>query len=224
MRVSTARIVKDGTLTGFVSTLEDVTVNIADDDRLKAEAQHDPLTGLPNRGYFLELLEAALVDLAGDGAQFAVLFIDLDRFKQVNDNHGHAVGDELLIATAERIAHSLRPGDRVARLGGDEFAVLMAGVDLEGVTSVVERLQAAVARPFRSAARTPSSGPASARVLVDDPTGRPVLDPAGRRHGDVPREGRRGQVRGLRRGAAEQRRSRSSRPSRRCVARWNGPS
>jgi diguanylate cyclase (GGDEF)-like protein/PAS domain S-box-containing protein len=173
VRVSTARMVKDGALTGFVSTLEDVTVDIASDERLKAEAQHDPLTGLPNRGYFLELLEAALADLAGDGAQFAVLFIDLDRFKQVNDNHGHAVGDELLMATAERIAHSLRPGDRVARLGGDEFAVLMTGVDLESASVVVERLQEAVARPFSVGGAQAIIGASVGLVLVDDPRGDP---------------------------------------------------
>jgi diguanylate cyclase (GGDEF)-like protein/PAS domain S-box-containing protein len=173
VRVSTARMVKKGVLTGFVSTLEDVTVNIADDDRLKAEAQHDPLTGLPNRGYFLELLDEALRELSEDGGEFAVLFIDLDRFKQVNDNHGHAVGDELLIATADRIANSLRPGDRVARLGGDEFAVLMTSIDLAAASIVVERLQVAVARPFGVGGAEATIGASVGLVMVDDPTGDP---------------------------------------------------
>jgi diguanylate cyclase (GGDEF)-like protein/PAS domain S-box-containing protein len=174
VRISTARMVNDGSFTGFVSTLEDVTADIADDERLKAETQHDPLTGLPNRGYFLELLQAALGDLAEHGGQFAVLFIDLDRFKQVNDNHGHAVGDELLVATAERIAHSLRPGDRVARLGGDEFAVLMPHIDdLSAATAVVDRLQAAVARPFSVGGADAMIGASVGLVLVDDPVGDP---------------------------------------------------
>jgi diguanylate cyclase (GGDEF)-like protein/PAS domain S-box-containing protein len=171
VRVSTARMVKKGVLTGFVSTLEDVTVNIADDVRLKAEAQHDPLTGLPNRGYFLELLDGALRDLEEDAGEFAVLFIDLDRFKQVNDNHGHAVGDELLVATAERIAHSLRPGDRVARLGGDEFAVLMTSIDLNAASVVVERLQVAVAQPFGVGGAEATIGASVGLVMVEDPTG-----------------------------------------------------
>jgi diguanylate cyclase (GGDEF)-like protein/PAS domain S-box-containing protein len=174
VRISTARMVKDGSFTGFVSTLEDVTADIADDERLKAETQHDPLTGLPNRGYFLELLQGALGDLAEHGGKFAVLFIDLDRFKQVNDNHGHAVGDELLVATAERIAHSLRPGDRVARLGGDEFAVLMPHIDdLSAATAVVDRLQAAVARPFSVGGADAMIGASVGLVLVDDPVGDP---------------------------------------------------
>jgi diguanylate cyclase (GGDEF)-like protein/PAS domain S-box-containing protein len=175
LRISTARMVKDGDLVGFVSTLEDVTTKIADADRLKAEAKQDPLTGLPNRTYFLELLGQALQDLAAHGGQFAVLFIDLDRFKQVNDNHGHAVGDELLVATAERIAHSLRPGDRVARLGGDEFAVLMTGIeDLSAAAQVVDRLQIAVARPFSLGGAEAMIGASVGLVLVDDPVGDPA--------------------------------------------------
>jgi diguanylate cyclase (GGDEF)-like protein/PAS domain S-box-containing protein len=175
VRFTTARMVKDGKLTGFVSSLEDVTIEIASTERLKAEAQHDSLTGLPNRAYFLELLAQALRELDEQGGQFAVLFIDLDRFKQVNDTHGHAVGDELLVATAERIAHSLRPGDRVARLGGDEFAVLMTQIDgVEAAAVVVDRLQLAVARPFNVAGTDAIIGASVGMVLVDDPIGDPA--------------------------------------------------
>jgi diguanylate cyclase (GGDEF)-like protein/PAS domain S-box-containing protein len=175
IRFSTATMVKDGVLTGFVSSLEDVTIEIASTERLKAEAQHDSLTGLPNRAYFLDLLGQALRDLAHHGGQFAVLFIDLDRFKQVNDTHGHAVGDELLVATAERIAHSLRPGDRVARLGGDEFAVLMTQVtDVGAASVVVDRLQAAVAQPFKVGGAEAMIGASVGLVLVDDPVGDPA--------------------------------------------------
>jgi diguanylate cyclase (GGDEF)-like protein/PAS domain S-box-containing protein len=175
IRFSTATLVKDGALTGFVSSFEDVTAEIVSTERLRAEAKHDSLTGLPNRAFFLELLAQALRELAQHGGQFAVLFIDLDRFKQVNDTHGHAVGDELLVATAERIAHSLRPGDRVARLGGDEFAVLMTKLpDLEAAAIVVDRLQGAVAQPFKVAGTEAMIGASVGLVLVDDPVGDPA--------------------------------------------------
>ena len=174
VRVTTAQMVKDGVLTGFVSSVEDVTEEVVATERLKAAAKHDSLTGLPNRAYFLELLADGLADIRAHGGQFAVLFIDLDRFKQVNDTHGHAVGDELLVATAERIAHALRPGDRVARLGGDEFAVLMRQVDEAGAVAVVDRLQAAVARPFSFGTADAIIGASVGMVLVDDPSGDPA--------------------------------------------------
>jgi diguanylate cyclase (GGDEF)-like protein/PAS domain S-box-containing protein len=173
VRLSTAQMRKDGKLTGFVSSIEDVTDEVDATDALKAAAKHDALTGLPNRAFFLELLGGALRDIDEQGGQFAVLFIDLDRFKAVNDTHGHAIGDELLVATADRIAHSLRPGDRVARLGGDEFAVLMTQVDMSAAMVVVDRLQAAVARPFSFGAADAIIGASVGMVLVDDPVGDP---------------------------------------------------
>ncbi len=174
VRLSTARMEKDGVLTGFVSSVEDVTEEVDATERLKTAATHDSLTGLPNRAFFLELLGDALNQIGEHGGTFAVLFIDLDRFKQVNDTHGHAVGDEVLIATAERIAHSLRPGDRVARLGGDEFAVLMPGIDLPAAVAVVDRLQAAVARPFHFSTVDAIIGASVGMVVVDDPSGDPA--------------------------------------------------
>jgi diguanylate cyclase (GGDEF)-like protein/PAS domain S-box-containing protein len=174
VRFATAAIVKDGQLTGFVSSLEDVTAEILATERLWSEARHDALTGLPNRAHFLERLAQALHRLPEQGGQLAVLFIDLDRFKQVNDSHGHAAGDQLLIATAGRISNSLRPGDLVARLGGDEFAVLMTGVDdVSEVALVVDRLQIAVARPFDVAGAQATVGASVGLVLVDDPDGDP---------------------------------------------------
>ncbi|NYZ63134.1 bifunctional diguanylate cyclase/phosphodiesterase [Luteimonas deserti] len=98
--------------------------------RLVHQARHDPLTGLPNRLQLLERLTTALQP-DGDGRRtpFAVLFLDLDRFKLVNDSVGHAAGDAMLVEVGKRIAASLEPKDLVARLGGDEFAVMLAGVD-----------------------------------------------------------------------------------------------
>jgi diguanylate cyclase (GGDEF)-like protein len=95
-------------------------------DRLAFQARHDSLTALPNRVYFIELLEAALVQARERGAALAVLFIDLDRFKQINDTLGHAVGDCLLGKVAERLRGLLAPDDLIGRMGGDEFTVALS--------------------------------------------------------------------------------------------------
>ncbi len=113
------------------------------------EAYRDPLTGLPNRKLFLERLEQTLGDARVDTA--VILFIDLDRFKSVNDTLGHNAGDELLAAVSERIRAQLRAGDLAARLGGDEFAVLMEDVSVQDARAVAERIAADVAEPFHIA-------------------------------------------------------------------------
>jgi diguanylate cyclase (GGDEF)-like protein len=102
---------------------------------LSRRALHDPLTGLPNRAYFLERLEAALARSARRGLRVGVLFLDLDGFKKVNDTHGHQTGDALLAAVAERLESTIRPSDTLARFGGDEFVLLCE--DVEGVGDVV---------------------------------------------------------------------------------------
>ncbi len=118
--------------------------------RLREQATRDALTDLPNRALFTELLTQAIEHAHRDaGYRFAVLFLDLDRFKIVNDSLGHLVGDQFLIAIAHRIEHCLRPRDTVARLGGDEFAVLLNGVaGAEDPTAVARRIETALARPF----------------------------------------------------------------------------
>jgi diguanylate cyclase (GGDEF)-like protein len=120
------------------------------EQQLRHASRHDPLTGLPNRVFFTERLSQALRRSSGDPADlFAVLFLDLDHFKVVNDSVGHHVGDELLIAVARRLEQCLRGGDMVARLGGDEFALLLERVgDARDAAQVAERVQSSLSVPF----------------------------------------------------------------------------
>ncbi|WP_026852940.1 diguanylate cyclase domain-containing protein [Geothrix fermentans] len=154
---------EEGRLLGFQGVTRDVTERnrleaereayIAElkdlKDRLEHMAQHDPLTGLPNRALFKDRLEQALVQAQRRQSRFAVLYMDLDRFKAVNDAHGHEAGDALLVAVAQRLSACLRQADTLARLGGDEFAAVLLDVqDHESVLRVAEAMVAAVGRPF----------------------------------------------------------------------------
>ena len=120
------------------------------EQRLRHDSQHDPLTGLPNRSVFLKrLADASLRARRGVDGLFAVLFLDLDDFKLVNDSMGHQVGDQVLIEIARRLETCIRGGDLVARLGGDEFAILLERVvDARETAIVAERVQEAVRTPL----------------------------------------------------------------------------
>jgi diguanylate cyclase (GGDEF)-like protein/PAS domain S-box-containing protein len=130
--------------------LTDITDRKRDEERLKHDVLHDGLTGLANRALLLDRLEIALAGLRRNSdAHFAVLFLDLDHFKRVNDAYGHDVGDRLLVGLAARLRNFVRPGDTVARLGGDEFAVLLGNVgDVAAAVHVAERLIETLANPF----------------------------------------------------------------------------
>jgi diguanylate cyclase (GGDEF)-like protein/PAS domain S-box-containing protein len=138
----------DLTVAGLVLTLRDVSERRRLERELTHQAFHDSLTGLANRVLFADRLEHALARAARDGSVVGVLFIDLDDFKIVNDTLGHAVGDQLLIAVAERISGALRADDTAARLGGDEFAALIENVqDPDAVEETASRVLAALAEP-----------------------------------------------------------------------------
>jgi diguanylate cyclase (GGDEF)-like protein/PAS domain S-box-containing protein len=135
---------------GLVFTCRDVSDRIALQQQLAHNAYHDSLTGLPNRALFVERLEQAVVQRSAAVHPTAVLFLDLDWFKAVNDAAGHAAGDALLVEVAERLRQTVRAGGTVARFGGDEFAVLVEGGP-EGRTAcqVAARLHEVLTRPYR---------------------------------------------------------------------------
>jgi len=156
-----------GRCTHLVGVASDVTGRREAAAALWRQAHHDALTGLANRTLFRERLTRALARTAGDAtARVAVLFLDLDDFKDVNDSLGHAVGDELLVAAAARLLNATRGCDTVARLGGDEFAVLIEHVTHErDVLTVADRVTAAFRTPFPVGARGPGDdGPSRSDV------------------------------------------------------------
>jgi diguanylate cyclase (GGDEF)-like protein/PAS domain S-box-containing protein len=148
----------DDTVGGLVLTLRDVTERRAMEERLRHQAFHDGLTGLANRSLFEDRVGPALDRSRRSGAGVAVLFVDVDDFKTVNDSLGHAVGDQLLTEVAQRVALALRSGDTAARLGGDEFAVLLEAAGASTASEVAERILAALAEPVSIEGRALSVG------------------------------------------------------------------
>ncbi|WP_332878764.1 EAL domain-containing protein [Massilia sp. S19_KUP03_FR1] len=147
----TVSAVRDGenVITHFVGVFSDITQVKEAKEKLDHMAHHDPLTALPNRLLFHDRLQHALTRAAREGEQLAVMFIDLDRFKNVNDTLGHHVGDALLKKVAQALSRRLRHGDTLARLGGDEFIVLLENVAGEpGAAQVAEKLMTMFEQPF----------------------------------------------------------------------------
>jgi diguanylate cyclase (GGDEF)-like protein/PAS domain S-box-containing protein len=132
----------------FVTQIEDVTERREAEARLVHQALHDSLTGLPNRALLMDRLRQVLARAVRHPSLTAVVFIDLDGFKDINDSLGHDVGDQVLREVGQRIVHHVRPSDTVARLGGDEFVVLCGDLRIEqNVVEISERLTKALAKP-----------------------------------------------------------------------------
>jgi diguanylate cyclase (GGDEF)-like protein/PAS domain S-box-containing protein len=139
--VGVTNLLDDPSVQGLVCNMRDISERRTAQEELTFQAHHDALTRLPNRWYFLEELERVQVRAAETGEYVAVLFLDVDRFKLVNDSLGHEVGDRMLVAVSERLASCLRPGDTVARFGGDEFTVLLAHlVDTDIALRIADRI------------------------------------------------------------------------------------
>ncbi len=132
----------EGKATRIAGSMTDITSRKNAEEKLLHDALHDSLTNLPNRSLLLDRMEQAMRQFRRDtGKLFAVLYFDLDRFKNINDSLGHSVGDQLLIQCAGRLERFLRPGDTLARLGGDEFAILLNDIeDITDATNVAERI------------------------------------------------------------------------------------
>jgi len=135
----------------MVQRLKRATVDLADREELsRHQALHDSLSGLPNRHHFVERLQEALDGLvqARNNGRVVVAYIDVDRFKDINDTMGHAAGDTLIMAVAERLRHALAPEDFLARFGGDEFAVVRRSSDPEAISQLSDRMRKAFETPF----------------------------------------------------------------------------
>jgi diguanylate cyclase (GGDEF)-like protein/PAS domain S-box-containing protein len=174
-----------GRVTEILGVTRDVTDSVEAEQRLREAALHDPLTGLANRVLLADRLAGALARNTRTGHQLAVLFVDLDGFKSVNDSGGHAAGDAVLLATAERLQAALRTEDSVARVGGDEFVILLEPtavphhfgegeqVDVRAdALSIAERVKVALSQPFSYAGRSYSMS-ASIGVCIAEPGSTP---------------------------------------------------
>jgi diguanylate cyclase (GGDEF)-like protein/PAS domain S-box-containing protein len=129
---------------GFVKTYTDITKRKMSDEQHRYDAFHDPLTGLPNRALFMDRLQHVITasQRRPGTPNYAVFFLDLDKFKIINDSLGHAIGDQLLIVVGRKLADCIRPGDTIARLGGDEFAILLENINESSYTvNVAERIK-----------------------------------------------------------------------------------
>jgi diguanylate cyclase (GGDEF)-like protein/PAS domain S-box-containing protein len=139
---------RQGQIAGCRGILRDTSEQMAYQNKLIDMAYRDPLTNLGNRKAFSEELQRSLELMQRQERSLALLYIDLDRFKQVNDQYGHDIGDALLISIAQRLQGSLRQPDHVYRLGGDEFTVLLTNADAESALKLAERLLSSLGQPF----------------------------------------------------------------------------
>jgi len=148
--VSISRVLDgDGKVSHYVGIFTDITEHKANEAHIHRLAHFDPLTGLPNRSLLADRVGQAISRVERKGETLALVFLDLDRFKNVNDSLGHRIGDELLIQVAGRLQSNLRDEDTVSRLGGDEFILVLPGTSADGVAHVAEKLMHSLASPYR---------------------------------------------------------------------------
>lgn len=140
---------KDGRISYYLINFSDITSKKKSDEIIWRQANYDSLTGLPNRNMFYDRLNHDIKNAARIGAGLAVLFIDLDRFKEVNDSLGHSVGDALLAEAAKRLSSCVRETDTVARLGGDEFTIILNGIsEQRSAEKIMQMILLELAKPF----------------------------------------------------------------------------
>ncbi len=172
-----ARAVRDesGILLYYEGTVQDITDRKRDKEQLQKQALYDALTGLPNRALFHRRLSQALEKLRlSPTYKFAVLYIDLDRFKVVNDSLGHGIGDLLLQAISRVLESCVRNGDTVARLGGDEFTILLEGIkDISYATQIAERIHRSLRSPFNLEGNEVFSGASIGIIMSSEVTESP---------------------------------------------------
>jgi diguanylate cyclase (GGDEF)-like protein/PAS domain S-box-containing protein len=138
-------VIENDVVTNIVGSSTDITERKQLERELEKQANYDKVTNLPNRRLFFERLERLIVESERDNTQFALLFIDLDGFKNINDKFGHVGGDEVLIAIGQRIQQCIRKSDTVARMGGDEYGVLLRGAgDVNAINKVVKKIHQAI--------------------------------------------------------------------------------
>ncbi|TPM98733.1 EAL domain-containing protein [Mesorhizobium sp. B2-3-3] len=171
-----APLLVSGEVVGAVLAFHDMTREEDYIERLSWQASHDALTGLANRRAFESRLERTIVDLQGQARQHALMYLDLDQFKLVNDTCGHAAGDQLLRQISALLTNELRSGDVLARLGGDEFGVLLIDCEADSAADIAERLRAAVQdlhfawdnRPFNTSVSVGMVQIANAQVTIEE--------------------------------------------------------
>jgi diguanylate cyclase (GGDEF)-like protein len=163
MHIDAVRDPRTGEITHYVGCFSDISERKSIEDRISFLAHHDPLTGLSNRFSLDAVLPQSIAMARRNEQQVALLFVDLDHFKEINDNHGHSTGDQVLIEVGRRLMNSVRESDFLARIGGDEFVILLneiQGTDdaLRVASSVLEALHRPIIAGGEELTITPSIG------------------------------------------------------------------